>query len=100
MLLVSARLTGELLHILNVFTLVIDGLGFTVTVAVVEDEQVFAVAVTVNVVTCCAFVLLTSVPLIGVPDPLAAMPVRLIVLIPYPAKSGACHTVWVRDNHR
>lgn len=60
--------------------LVITGFGFTVITAVVEDEQLFAVALMVNVVTCCALVTLVIVPPIGVPVPLAAMPVRFIVL--------------------
>ena len=51
-----------------------------VMVAVVEEEQPVAVDVIVNTVTCCVLVLLISVPLIGDPVPLAAMPVRFTVL--------------------
>ena len=79
-MLVSGILTVELLQTLAVEALVITGFGFTVITAVVDDEQLFAVALMVNVVTCCAFVVFVNVPLIGVPAPLAAMPVRFTVL--------------------
>ena len=57
------------------------GLGFTITVAVVVFVQLAAVAVMVNVVDCCEVVLLVSIPVIDVPDPVAGMPVRLAVLV-------------------
>ena len=79
-MLVSGIFTAELLQTLAVLALVMVGLGFTVTVAVVEEEQPFAVAVTVNIVACCVLVLLVNAPLIGEPVPLAAIPVRSIVL--------------------
>ena len=57
------------------------GLGLTVIVAVVVLEHPAAVDATmVNVVTCCAPVVLVSVPDMGDPVPLAAIPVRLVVL--------------------
>ena len=57
------------------------GLGLTVIVAVVVLEQPAAVeAAMVNVVTCWAFVVLVSVPEMGDPVPLAAMPVRSALL--------------------
>ena len=37
-------------------------------------------AVIVNIVVCCVLVLLVNAPEIGVPVPLAAMPVRFVVL--------------------
>ena len=53
----------------------------TVIVAVVVLEHPAAVDATmVNVVTCCAPVVLVSVPDMGDPVPLAAIPVRLVVL--------------------
>ena len=72
-------LTVDLLQTVAVEALVITGLGFTVTVAVEEEEQPVAVAVTVKMLDCCVLVLLTNVPLIGVPVPLAAIPVRFPV---------------------
>ncbi len=56
------------------------GVGLTVIVAVVDVEQLPAVAVIVNTVTCCVAVLFVNVPEIGLPVPLAAMPVRFVVL--------------------
>ena len=57
------------------------GLGLTVIVAVVVLEQPAAVeAVMVNVVACWVLVVLVSVPEMGDPVPLAAMPVRSAVL--------------------
>ena len=50
-------------------------------VAVVVLEQLPAVAVIVNVVVCCVVVVLISVPEIGEPVPLVAIPVRLVVLV-------------------
>ena len=52
------------------------GIGLTVTVTVVTDEQVPAVAVIVNVVVIGAVVLLVNVPEIVEPDPLLAIPAR------------------------
>ena len=58
------------------------GLGFTITVAVVVLEHPAAdVAVMVNVVICCVFVLFVNVPVIEFPVPLVAIPVRLVVLV-------------------
>ena len=48
--LVSGMLTVELVQILAVDALVIAGFGFTLIVAVVDDEQPFAVAVIVKIV--------------------------------------------------
>ncbi len=60
----------------------IDGLGFTVMVAVVVDEQPFGrLAVMVNTVDSGAVVLLTKVPAILAPVPLAAIPVTEFVLV-------------------
>ena len=57
------------------------GLGLTVIVAVVVLEHPAAVeAVMINVVTCWVLVVLVSVPEMGDPVPLAAIPVRLVVL--------------------
>ena len=56
------------------------GRGFTVIVAVVVLEQLPAVAVMVNVVVCAVFVVFVNVPEIVDPVPLAAIPVRLVVL--------------------
>ncbi len=57
------------------------GTGFTTTGTVVKLEQPAAVAaVIVNVVVCCTLVVLVNVPEIGVPVPLASMPVKLPVL--------------------
>ena len=57
------------------------GLGLTVIVAVVVLEHPAAVeAVMVNIVTCWVLVVLVSVPEMGDPVPLAAIPVRLVVL--------------------
>ncbi len=53
----------------------------TIIVAVVELEHPAGeVAVIVKVVVCCTFVVLVSVPEIGEPVPLAAIPVRFVVL--------------------
>ena len=58
------------------------GLGFTITVTVVMLEHPAAdVAVMVNVVVCCVFVLFVNVPEIVFPVPLPAIPVRLAVLV-------------------
>lgn len=62
------------------FVALIVGTGFTVTVTVVADEQVPAVAVIVNVVVMGAEVLFVNVPDILEPNPLAAIPVRFTVL--------------------
>jgi hypothetical protein len=51
-----------------------------VTVAVVDDEQLPAVAVIVKVVVWVEPVRLVNVPEMGDPVPLAAIPVRLTVL--------------------
>ena len=60
----------------------IDGLGFTVMVAVVVDEQPFGrLAVMVNTVDSGAVVLFTNVPAILVPVPLAAIPVTELLLV-------------------
>jgi len=56
------------------------GIGFTVTVTVVVEEQVPEVAVIVKVVVCTEPVLFVSVPVIVAPAPLDAIPVRLTVL--------------------
>ena len=57
------------------------GTGLTVMVAVVVLKQPVAVdAKIVKVVTCCVPVELVSVPEIGDPVPLAAIPVRSVVL--------------------
>ena len=55
------------------------GVGLTITVAVVVDEQPPADAVIVNIVVCVTFVLLVNVPEM-VPVPLAGIPVRFTVL--------------------
>ena len=55
------------------------GRGLTVTVVVVVDRQLPAVAVMVNVVVCWVVVLLVSVPVMF-PVPLAPIPVRSVVL--------------------
>jgi len=61
---------------------VIDGLGFTVMVAVVVDEQPFGrLAVMVKTVDSGAVVLFTKVPAILAPVPLAAIPVRELLLV-------------------
>ena len=58
------------------------GFGFTITVTVVMLEHPAAdVAVMVNVVVCCVFVLFVNVPEIVFPVPLPAIPVRLAVLV-------------------
>ena len=56
------------------------GFGLTVTVTVVVEEQVPAVAIIVKVVVCTVPVVFVSVPAIVAPVPLAAIPVRLTVL--------------------
>ena len=57
------------------------GVGFTSTVAVVVGPaQPLAVGVMVKVTVTGLMVLLVSVPLIGVPDPLAAIPVTAMLL--------------------
>ena len=57
------------------------GLGLTITVTVVVEKQPAGeVAVIVNVVVCCVLVALVNVPVIELPDPFAAIPVRLPVL--------------------
>ena len=57
------------------------GLGFTVTATVVDDEQPEGEeAVIVKIVVCAIFVVLVKLPVIVLPDPLAAMPVRFDVL--------------------
>lgn len=57
------------------------GPGFTLTVAVVVLEQPAKLAVIVNTVVCSTAVLFINVPEIGDPDPLAAIPVRLMILV-------------------
>ena len=60
----------------------IDGLGFTVMVAVVVDEQpLVRLAVMVNTVDSGAVVLFTKVPAILAPVPLAAIPVPELLLV-------------------
>lgn len=60
---------------------VIVGSGFTVTVAVVVGPvQPLAVGVMVNVTVCGTVVLLTGMPLMVLPLPLAARPVTFAVL--------------------
>ena len=57
------------------------GVGLTNTVAVVVGPaHPFALGVIVKVTVTGEFVVLVSVPAIGVPDPLAAMPVTATVL--------------------
>ena len=56
------------------------GTGFTLTVTIVDEEQPFAVAVTVNAVICVKLVLLVNEPEILAPDPLAGIPVRFTLL--------------------
>jgi hypothetical protein len=57
------------------------GVGFTTTVAVIDvPTQPFAVGVIVNVTVCGVNVVLVSVPEI-LPDPDAAIPVTLVVLL-------------------
>jgi len=57
------------------------GVGKTVTVAVMfGPAQPLAVGVMVKVTTCVTAVVLVSVPLIGEPDPLAAIPVTFTLL--------------------
>ena len=57
------------------------GVGLTSTVAVdVGPAHPFAVGVIVKVTVTAALVVFVNVPLIGLPDPLAAMPVTLTVL--------------------
>jgi hypothetical protein len=63
-----------------VFVALTVGIGLTLTVTVVLLEQLPAVAVMVNVVVCTVFVVLVSVPVIDEPEPLAGIPVRLVVL--------------------
>lgn len=58
-----------------------DAAGYTSTVAVVvEPGHPFAVVVMVNVTITDALVVLVSVPFIGVPEPLAAIPMTVAVL--------------------
>jgi hypothetical protein len=58
------------------------GIGFTVTFTVAFGPvQPLAVGVIVNVVTCGVFVALVRDPEIGVPVPLAGIPVTLAVLL-------------------
>ena len=59
---------------------VTNGVGFTITVTVVEVKHEPAVAVIVNVVVCWELVLFVNVPFIVAPVPLAPMPVRFTVL--------------------
>ena len=57
------------------------GFGFTITVAVVDDDgHPFAVAITVNIVVCGILVVLVNVPVILGPVPFEAIPVRFAVL--------------------
>ena len=57
------------------------GVGFTSTVALlVGPTQPLAVGVTVNVTVIGAKVVFVNEPLIGVPAPLAAMPVTVATL--------------------
>ena len=57
------------------------GSGFTVTEAVVVAElQPLALAVMVKTVVCAVSVALVKVPVMVDPLPLAAIPVRLVVL--------------------
>jgi len=56
------------------------GIGLTVTVTVVDEEQAPVVAVNVKVVVCTVPVVFVSVPVIVAPVPVAAIPVRLTVL--------------------
>ncbi len=57
------------------------GTGFTTTVAVIVDVHVAVDAVIVNSVVCCILVVLVNEPEIGVPLPLASIPVKLPVLV-------------------
>ena len=57
------------------------GLGFTITLTVVVFVQMPAVAVMVKVDVCCVVCVLFNVPVIDEPVPLAAIPVRLAVLV-------------------
>ena len=58
------------------------GIGLTVMFTFVAGPlHPFAVGVIVKVVTCGVFVVLVSVPLIGEPLPLAAIPVTFAVLL-------------------
>ena len=57
------------------------GNGFTVTFAVVVVEQPFAVAVIVNCVVCIALLVFTNMPVMLLPVPPAAMPVRFTVFV-------------------
>ena len=57
------------------------GPGSTVIETIVVLVQLPAVAVMVNVVICCVFVLFVNVPVIEFPVPLVAIPVRLDVLV-------------------
>ena len=59
-----------------VFVALTVGIGFTVTVTVVVDEHIPAVAVIVNVVVIGAVVLFVNVPEILDPLPLFAIPAR------------------------
>lgn len=57
------------------------GVGATITVAVIgAPGQPLAVDVIVNVTVTGAFVVLVNVPVIGVPEPLAAIPVTVALL--------------------
>ena len=58
------------------------GLGLTVTVAVVVvlEHPAAVDAVMVKVVACAVLVVLVNVPEIGEPVPLAAIPVRSVIL--------------------
>lgn len=58
----------------------VGGNGLTVILTVVSLKQPFALALIVNNVLAGLPLLLISVPVIGVPDPLAAIPVTTVVL--------------------
>ena len=57
------------------------GVGLTVTVTVVDEVHDPAVAIIVKVVDCWVFVVFVKEPVIEEPDPLAGIPVRLVVLV-------------------
>ena len=60
----------------------INGFGFTVIVAVVDDEQPFGrLAVIVNTVDIGTVVLFTKIPPIVEPVPLAAIPFKELELV-------------------
>ena len=80
-LLKVTAVVGALLHTTWLGTVLTVAVGLTTTVAVVAGPaQLLAVGVIIKVTVTEAVVVLVSVPLIGVPAPLAAIPVTATVL--------------------